>query len=73
MKSRLSGAELRMTSEQARVLAALSWCPQFRKRLIETADRMLAEADDLDAAISGHALQDNDLAFHSDQDQTHRI
>jgi hypothetical protein len=45
MSSPFSSHELRAAARQATTLALSSWCPKLRKNLLETAEKLAAEAD----------------------------
>jgi hypothetical protein len=45
MSGPFTSNELRAAARQATKLALSSWCPQVRKSLLESAERLSAEAD----------------------------
>jgi hypothetical protein len=58
MSSPFSSQELRAAARQATTLALSSWCPKLRKSLLETAEKLAAEADASERSIH-KAVNDN--------------
>jgi hypothetical protein len=45
MDTSFNSAELRAAAQQAIMISLRSWCPTTRKSLLETAERLLSQAD----------------------------